>query len=252
MRRWRVPTRGGKLLVFHGTADPIFSALESIDYYERLTRNSGGGQATSTWARLFLVPGMNHCAGGPATDSFDGLAAITDWVEKGVAPARIEASALPGSAVTSRGGRGRCARTRRPHATAAAAASKTERTSPVWRSEPRIVFQHRSVAHVTIRDFADPGVGRLERARRPPGARKRGRPPRTRAGARGTGECAAGTRAGRTRATRVDPRVQVRMHHFAETSEDIPYALFVSSKVDPRKKAPMIVSLHGLGGTHRR
>jgi len=43
------------------------------------------------------VPGMNHCAGGPATDSFDGLAAITNWVEKGSAPARIEASALPAS-----------------------------------------------------------------------------------------------------------------------------------------------------------
>jgi len=89
--------RGGKLLIFHGTADPIFSALESIDYYQRLTRNSGGPAATGTWARLFLVPGMNHCAGGPATDSFDGLGAITDWVEKGAAPARIEASALPGT-----------------------------------------------------------------------------------------------------------------------------------------------------------
>ena len=48
----------------------------------------------------------------------------------------------------------------------------------------------------------------------------------------------------------VDPRVQIRMHHFADTNEDIPYALFVSSKVDPKKKAPMIVTLHGLGGTH--
>ena len=51
----------------------------------------------STWARLFLVPGMNHCAGGPATDSFDGLAAIVEWVEKGAAPPRIEASARPGT-----------------------------------------------------------------------------------------------------------------------------------------------------------
>jgi pimeloyl-ACP methyl ester carboxylesterase len=89
--------RGGKLLIFHGTADPIFSALESIDYYQRLTSNNGGAEATSQWARLFLVPGMNHCAGGPATDSFDGLGAITDWVEKQTAPARIEASALPTS-----------------------------------------------------------------------------------------------------------------------------------------------------------
>jgi pimeloyl-ACP methyl ester carboxylesterase len=89
--------RGGKLLIFHGTADPIFSALESIDYYQRLTRNNGGPEATAGWARLFLVPGMNHCAGGPATDSFDGLGAIVDWVEKGTAPVRMEASALPGT-----------------------------------------------------------------------------------------------------------------------------------------------------------
>jgi len=40
---------------------------------------------------------MNHCAGGPATDSFDGLAAIVDWVDKGAAPSRIEASARPGT-----------------------------------------------------------------------------------------------------------------------------------------------------------
>jgi poly(3-hydroxybutyrate) depolymerase len=48
----------------------------------------------------------------------------------------------------------------------------------------------------------------------------------------------------------VDPRVQIRTHHFAETNEDIPYALFVSSKVKKNEKAPMIVTLHGLGGTH--
>lgn len=48
----------------------------------------------------------------------------------------------------------------------------------------------------------------------------------------------------------VDPRVQIRMHHFAETNEDIPYALFVSSKVKKDKKAPLIVTLHGIGGTH--
>jgi feruloyl esterase len=89
--------RGGKLLIFHGTADPIFSALESIDYYQRLVRNNGGPGAAARWARLFLVPGMNHCAGGPATDSFDGLAAIVEWVEKGAAPSRIEASARPGT-----------------------------------------------------------------------------------------------------------------------------------------------------------
>jgi len=48
----------------------------------------------------------------------------------------------------------------------------------------------------------------------------------------------------------VDPRVQIRMHHFAETNQDIPYSLFVSSKVKKNKKAPLIATLHGIGGTH--
>ena len=48
----------------------------------------------------------------------------------------------------------------------------------------------------------------------------------------------------------VDPRVQIRMHHFAETNQEIPYSLFVSSKVTKNKKAPLIVTLHGIGGTH--
>ena len=86
--------RGGRLLIFHGTADGIFSASESVDYFQRLAANNGGVAATRTWARLFLVPGMNHCLGGPATDSYDGLSAIVDWVEKGTAPERVPASAL--------------------------------------------------------------------------------------------------------------------------------------------------------------
>jgi predicted esterase len=48
----------------------------------------------------------------------------------------------------------------------------------------------------------------------------------------------------------VDARVQIRMHHFAETNQDIPYSLFVSSKVTKNEKAPLIVTLHGIGGTH--
>ena len=61
----------------------------------------------------------------------------------------------------------------------------------------------------------------------------------------------AGQAPGRGRGPQpVDQRVQIRTHHFAETNEDIPYALFVSSKVKKDKKAPMIVTLHGIGGTH--
>lgn len=91
--------RGGKLLMFHGMADPIFSASESVDYVKRLTAQHGG--AAGDLARLFLVPGMNHCSGGPATDAYDGLTAIVDWVEKGQAPASVAArgtASLPGVA----------------------------------------------------------------------------------------------------------------------------------------------------------
>jgi feruloyl esterase len=82
--------RGGKLLFAHGLADPIFSPLEMIDYYQRLEAKHGA--ATRDFSRLFLIPGMGHCAGGAATDSWDGLGALVDWVEKGQAPQRIVAS----------------------------------------------------------------------------------------------------------------------------------------------------------------
>ncbi len=80
--------RGGKLLFFHGMADPIFSAFETMDYQRRLSAAHGDAGAAS-FARTYLVPGMNHCGGGPATDHFDGLAAIERWVEKGEAPDRV-------------------------------------------------------------------------------------------------------------------------------------------------------------------
>ena len=90
--------RGGKLLFVHGMADPIFSADDTIAYYERLVANHGGVAATQDFSRLFLVPGMNHCSGGPATDMFDSVQAMVDWVEKGIAPERIRAVAQPTSA----------------------------------------------------------------------------------------------------------------------------------------------------------
>ena len=60
-------SRGGKLLFFHGVSDPWFSALDTVDYYERMARANGGASVVSGWSRLFLVPGMGHCGGGPAT-----------------------------------------------------------------------------------------------------------------------------------------------------------------------------------------
>lgn len=86
---------GGRMLIYQGMSDPVFSADDIMRYYRELTRDAGAPQA---WARLFLVPGMNHCAGGPATDDFDMLSAIQQWTEHGVAPDRIVAHgrAFPG------------------------------------------------------------------------------------------------------------------------------------------------------------
>ena len=90
--------RGGKLIFYHGVSDPWFSALDTVDYYERLTKANGGPEQVRNWSRLFLSPGMGHCGAGPSLDTFDALTAVVDWVEKGVAPASIPATgrAFPG------------------------------------------------------------------------------------------------------------------------------------------------------------
>ena len=62
-------------------------------YYQSLAAANAGD--ASGFARLFLVPGMTHCSGGPATDGFDPLAAVQAWVEQGVAPDAIVAKAGP-------------------------------------------------------------------------------------------------------------------------------------------------------------
>lgn len=81
--------RGAKMLVYHGTSDPIFSYNDTANWYEGL-RTANNGDA-SNFARLYAVPGMNHCSEGPAADSFDMLAPLVDWVEQGKAPASITA-----------------------------------------------------------------------------------------------------------------------------------------------------------------
>jgi feruloyl esterase len=83
--------RGGKLMLLSGLSDPIFSALETANYMEKVVEQYGPVQA-ATLARLFIVPGMTHCSGGPATDRFDALTPLIDWVENGNGPERIVAN----------------------------------------------------------------------------------------------------------------------------------------------------------------
>ena len=83
--------RGGKLIVYHGVSDAIFSVDDSQALFRGLNQANGGD--ASNFARLFRVPGMGHCSGGPATDQFDALSALVQWVEQGQAPEQITARA---------------------------------------------------------------------------------------------------------------------------------------------------------------
>lgn len=83
--------RGAKVMVYHGTSDPIFSSDDTTAWYESL-RSANGGDA-SNFARFFRVPGMTHCSAGPSTDQFDMLTPLVAWVEQGQAPASVTASA---------------------------------------------------------------------------------------------------------------------------------------------------------------
>jgi feruloyl esterase len=85
-----VRSRGGKLLVYHGVSDPIFSVEDTEAWYRQLPQSGG---RPSDFARLYTVPGMGHCSGGPATDQADFLTPLVNWVEKGIAPQAIVASA---------------------------------------------------------------------------------------------------------------------------------------------------------------
>ncbi len=83
---------GGKLLIYHGHSDAVFSINDTRRWVERLQAN-GGADAV----RHYGVPGMAHCNGGPATDQFDALGALVDWVERGQAPGALVATVNPAS-----------------------------------------------------------------------------------------------------------------------------------------------------------
>jgi feruloyl esterase len=101
--------RGGKLIQYHGWADWGITPYNSIDYFNSVVSTVGGStsaearRAVQDFHRLFLMPGVSHCRGGDGPDVFDGLGALEAWVERGVAPARIEAAkVVDGKAVRTR------------------------------------------------------------------------------------------------------------------------------------------------------
>jgi feruloyl esterase len=101
--------RGGKLIVYHGWNDPAISALNTVNYYDAMTKSMGKKDVDS-FVRLYMVPGMQHCEGGPGPDSFGQVgelefensshsvdAALEEWVEKGTSPGSIVASKYEGN-----------------------------------------------------------------------------------------------------------------------------------------------------------
>jgi feruloyl esterase len=89
----KLKKRGGKIIHYHGWADALVNPQMSVDYYESALKKMGDKE-TKAFYKLYMIPGMFHCAGGVGCDRVDWFTPLVDWVEKGVAP-----GALPGSRV---------------------------------------------------------------------------------------------------------------------------------------------------------
>jgi feruloyl esterase len=89
--------RGGKAIVWHGWTDQLISAYGSINYYERVIDEMGGLRTTQNFIRLFMAPGVNHCAGGTGPNPTGQMEALIDWVENGKAPDTLRAEFRQGS-----------------------------------------------------------------------------------------------------------------------------------------------------------
>jgi hypothetical protein len=114
-------SHGGKLIIYHGWNDAAISALNTIHYYEAV-QNKMGKQQANSFLRLFMVPGMQHCGGGPGPDVFGQAGfstpndpqhniylALEEWVEKGAAPSTVIATKQPGEGSTLKQTRPLCA-----------------------------------------------------------------------------------------------------------------------------------------------
>jgi feruloyl esterase len=87
---------GGKLLMYEGTNDNSVLPRFVVDYYGKVEAVMGGPEKTRQFARLFVLPGVEHCAGGAGAGSIDYLSAIESWVEQGLPPDKLIAYHLKG------------------------------------------------------------------------------------------------------------------------------------------------------------
>jgi hypothetical protein len=92
---------GRKLLLSHGWADGLIPPMSTVNFYTDLTRRLGS-KKSADGARLFMIPGMGHCAGGEGPFLFDAISTLDEWVSSGRAPERIVVSNPPGAPVRTR------------------------------------------------------------------------------------------------------------------------------------------------------
>ncbi len=80
---------GGKLLLYQGMSDGSLPPSQTLTYYDAMRRTMGGQEDTDRFARLFMIPGMGHCRGGPTPNTSDMLLQMIRWVEDRQAPESI-------------------------------------------------------------------------------------------------------------------------------------------------------------------
>jgi feruloyl esterase len=83
---------GAKMIMYTGWMDPVVPPQDTTTYYEAVAKTMGGIEKTREFFRLFVAPGMGHCAGGPGPNAFDAVTALENWVEKGAAPEKMVAT----------------------------------------------------------------------------------------------------------------------------------------------------------------
>lgn len=107
--------RGGKMLMYSGTADPLVPYQDALHYYDRVVEKQGNLKQTQDFFRFFLIPGMAHCGGGPGLNDcgqslslqvvqdsdHDIFTALINWVERGIAPDKLTATAYKDGVVTN-------------------------------------------------------------------------------------------------------------------------------------------------------
>jgi len=90
--------QGHKVVVWHGWADGGLTALGTVKYYEQVAARD---PKLNEYLRMFMLPGVLHCAGGPGPDSVDWATVISDWVENNKAPERVIARKMTAGKATS-------------------------------------------------------------------------------------------------------------------------------------------------------